>query len=184
MKQLIAKCLKQVQENNKLITIRTNTDDADKFNVGYILNFNDEFVTVKSINAQGLPFGVFTIKISDIYGVDMNDNYLRKLELKMLNLKTVFADTPSPSFYADPIIDFRKILLNAKSQLQMINVNFYRDLGIYGFVKEVGEEEFMLDVFNTDGIYDGVSVYLIEDIKNIYWDDEDIRMINLLIEKK
>jgi hypothetical protein len=59
----------------------------------------------------------------------------------------------------------------------------YRDLGLYGYIKEVGEEEFVIDVFTSDGIYDGISIYLIEDIKNIHWDDEDNRLVNLLIEK-
>ncbi len=184
MKPLILKCLKQANENNKLVSIRTNSDEASKFSVGYVLGLNDDQVSIKSISPQGMPDGVFTVKTADIYGIDMNDNYIRKLELKMLNLKTIFADTPSPSFYSDPIIDYRKILLNAKSSLQLIHVNFYRDLGLYGFIKEVGDEEFIMDVFTSDGIYDGVSVYLIEDIKNIHWDDEDIRVVNLLIEKK
>ena len=42
----------------------------------------------------------------------------------------------------------------------------------------------MIEVYNEDGLYDGTSVFLIEDIKNINWDDEDIRLIDILKNKK
>jgi len=183
MKPLILKNLKLLQENHKLVSIKTNNDDAHKSNVGYVLGLNEEIVTIKSVTPQGFPDGIITVKTSDIYGIDMNDNYIRRLELKISNLKTIYVDTVSPSFFSDPIIDFSKILLKAKSQLQLIHVSLYRDLGLYGYIKEVGEEEFVIDVFTSDGIYDGISIYLIEDIKNIHWDDEDNRLVNLLIEK-
>lgn len=183
MKPLILKNLKQAQENFKLVSIKTNNEDANKSYVGNVIGLNEEVVTIKSITPQGFPDGIITIKTIDIYGMDMNDNYIRRMELKMSNLKTIYADKACPSFFSDPINDFSKILQKAKSQLQLIHVSFYRDLGLYGYIKEVGDEEFIIDVFNSDGIYDGVSIYLIEDIKNIHWDDEDNRIVNLLIEK-
>ena len=62
MREIFKKYLINAKENNKLVAIRTNIEDADKFSVGYILGLNDETISIKAINPQGLPDGVFTIQ--------------------------------------------------------------------------------------------------------------------------
>lgn len=184
MREIFKKYLINAKENNKLVAIRTNIEDADKFSVGYILGLNDETISIKAINPQGLPDGVFTIQTKDLYGIDIDDIYIRKLEIREKNAKKIFSDIPAPSFFSDVTVNISKILLKAKDSRQLIHINFYRDIGLYGLINEINEEEFVIEVYNEDGLYDGTSVFLIEDIKNINWDDEDIRLIDILKNKK
>ena len=184
MREIFKKYLINAKENNKLVAIRTNIEDADKFSVGYILGLNDETISIKAINPQGLPDGVFTIQTKDLYGIDIDDIYIRKLEIREKNAKKIFSDIPAPSFFSDVTVNISKILLKAKDSRQLIHINFYRDIGLYGLINEIDEEEFVIEVYNEDGLYDGTSVFLIEDIKNINWDDEDIRLIDILKNKK
>jgi hypothetical protein len=180
MRAIFEKYLRQAKEKNKLVAIRTNVNDADKFSVGYILGLNDDTISIKAISPQGLPDGIFTIQTDDMYGIDLDDEYTRRLEAKEKNNKKIFADIPAPSFFSDADLNIGKVITKAKDAKQMIHINFYRDMGLYGFINELSDEEFVIEVYNDYGDYDGTSVYLIEDIKNINWDDEDIRLINLL----
>lgn len=184
MREIFEKYLNKAKEHNKLVAIRTNIENADKFSVGYILGLNDETISIKAINPQGLPDGVFTIQTKDLYGIDLDDIYIRKLEIREENSKKIFSDIPAPSFFSDVNVNISKILHKAKDSRQLIHINFYRDIGLYGLINEINDEEFVIEVYNDDGLYDGTSVFLIEDIKNIIWDDEDIRLIDIIKNKK
>ncbi len=183
MKKLFKKYLLQAKRNNQLVAIRTDDEDADKFSVGHLLGINDDTVSIRAINPKGQPDGVFTVRTENLYGIDLDDRYIQKLELKSNNLDKIYASNALPPFYSDGDVNFEKILLNAKESNQMIHVNFYRDLGLYGLIIEINSEEFAIKVYTSDGQPDGVSIYLIEDIKNINWDDEDIRILNILKDK-
>lgn len=184
MRAIFEKYLNKAKEKNKLVGIRTNIENADKFSVGYILGLNDETISIKAINPQGLPDGIFTIQTKDLYGIDLDDIYIRKLEIREKNYKKIFSDIQAPSFFSDIDVNLSKILLKAKDLRQLININFYRDIGLYGFINEMNKEEFVIEVYNNEGEYDGTSVFLIEDVKNIIWDDEDIRLIDIMKNKK
>jgi hypothetical protein len=184
MRAIFEKYLNKAKENNKLVAIRTNIENADKFSVGYVLGLNDETISIKAINPQGLPDGIFTILTKDLYGIDLDDIYIRKLVIREKDYKKIFSDIPAPSFFSDFDVNISKILLKAIDSRQLININFYRDIGLYGFINEMNEEEFVIEVYNEDGEYDGTSVFLIEDIKNIIWDDENIRLIHILRKEK
>ncbi len=179
MKDFFRKYLEQAKNENKLVAIRTNNEDTDKFSVGYILGINDQTINIKAINPNGLPDGTFSINTTDLYGIDLDDRYLKQLATKQKFAKEIFADTPSPSFFEDGEVNIKTILEKASEKKQLIHVNFYRDLGLYGYVNEINEEEFVFEVYNDNGEYDGISVYLIEDVKNINWDDIDTRSVSI-----
>ncbi len=184
METLFSKYLIQAKKNNQLVSIRTNEENADKFSVGYVLGINEETINIKAINPKGFSDGVFCIQTKDLYGIDLDDKYIKKLEVRVKGSKEIYTDISAPSFFSDGDVNFSKILLKAQENQQLIHINFYRDLGLYGFIKELNDEEFLIEVYNDQGEYDGISVFLVEDIQNINWDDEDIRVIEILRKEK
>jgi hypothetical protein len=177
MNKFFEKYLKLAKEKNKLVSIRSSQEGDDKFSVGTILGINDATINIKAINPKGLPDGIFTIQTKDLYGIDINDMYIRKLELRANESKEIYKDMPAPSFFSEDNIDIRRILVKANEVRQLIHLNFYRDMGLYGFIIELNNDEFVIEVYTENGNYDGKSVYLIDDIKNINWDDEDNRIV-------
>jgi len=175
MEEIFIEYLEKAKKESKLISIRSNTDDTDKFSAGFVLSITDEVISIKAINPHGLPDGIFIIKKTDIYGIDFDDKYLKRLTGRMEESKKLFNNAQTPNIFLDSESDIRSILKKAMDVNQLINVNLYHDLGFYGYIQDLTENEFSIKVFDDFGEYDGISIYLIEDIKNIYWDDIDIR---------
>lgn len=182
MNEIFKKYLEKSIKEKSLISIRSDTTDTDKFSAGYVLNLSDEVFSIKAINPHGLPDGILTIKTADLYGIDFDDIYLKRLKNRIEESKKLFSDSPSPNFFSNSESNIRITLEQAKEKRQMVNVNLYHDLGFYGYIQELTQTEFSIEVFNKYGEYDGISIYLIEDIKNIYWDDIDIREVEIEIE--
>jgi hypothetical protein len=173
--------LKKAKKENKMVAYRTNTDTGERFGVGYVLDYNDETITFKSISPQGFNDGIFIIRTTDLYGMDFDDIYCRRLELKEAQRDQIFAEAQVPAFFHHGNSSIPEILEKAKTHNQLININFYQDITLYGYIKEVSETEFFMEVFDEYGGYDGFSVFLIENIKNINWDNEEIRTVLLQI---
>jgi hypothetical protein len=174
--------LKQAQDENKPAAFRINASDGPRLYLGYLLDYNEETISVRSLTTQGLPNGILVFKTPDLFGVDFDDIYLRRLEAKESNLRKLYADTSVPALFHIGNCSLEEILLQAQKEQQLIYVNLYQDLGLFGYIKELSETEFLMETYNSFGQYDGLSVHLIENIKNINWDDEDTRIVKLLVE--
>ncbi|MBC3541189.1 hypothetical protein ACFSC6_03335 [Rufibacter sediminis] len=177
---LIYSLLQKSKEEEKPVTLRVNAADGTKLHFGYLLDHNEDTVSLRSISQQGLPNGILIIRTSDLFGVDFDDVFLRRLEVKETNLRKLYADTTVPAIFHIGNCSMEEILHQAQKEGNLIYLNFYQDLGLYGFIKEITETEFLMEVYNPYGQYDGLSVQLIENIKNINWDDEDTRIVRLL----
>ncbi len=178
MKELFKKYLLKAKKENKLVSFRTNTEETEKFSVGYIIGINDEIVNVKSVNPNGLSDGILMIRLKDIYEIDTDDKYIRRLELKIKNQKKILRDISVPPYFYDYEYNMFLILQKSKEENQLIYINFYHG-GFYGYVKELTQEELLFEIYTEYGEYDGLSVFLIEDIKNIILDDIDNRSVEL-----
>ncbi|MFC6998939.1 hypothetical protein [Rufibacter roseus] len=176
--------LKQAKDENKPVTLREQGPDGSKFYFGYLLDYNDDTISVRAITSQGLPNGILILKSSDLFGVDFDDIYLRRLEIKEANLRKLYADTTVPAMFHIGNCSIEEILEQAKKEEQLIYLSLYQDIGLYGFIRELTDSEFLMEVYNTSGEYDGMSVHLIENVKNINWDDEDTRIVRILWEKQ
>ncbi|WP_181307010.1 hypothetical protein [Rufibacter sp. XAAS-G3-1] len=181
---LIYSLLQKSIEEQKPVTLRVNASDGPKLHFGYLLDQNEETVSIRSISQQGLPNGITIIRTTDLFGADFDDVFLRRLEIKEASLRKLYADTSVPAIFHIGNCSIEEILQQALKEENLIYVNFYQDLGLYGFIKEITETEFLIEVYNTFGQYDGLSVQLIENVKNINWDDEDTRIVRILLEKE
>ncbi|ALJ00075.1 hypothetical protein [Rufibacter tibetensis] len=176
--------LQTAKEEEKPVALRANSPDGPKLYLGYLLDHNEETISLKSLSQQGLPNGIVIIRTTDLFGVDFDDIFLRRLEVKEASLRKLYADTAVPAIFHIGNCSIEEILQQAKKEGNIIFLNLYQDLGLYGFIKEVTEAEFLIEVYNSYGQYDGMSVHLIENIKNINWDDEDTRIVRILLDRE
>ena len=177
---LLKDILKNAKETGQLISIRTDRANCDRFSVGKIISFNEDILHFKEFTSNGQEDGIESIKMEDIFGVDIDDIYLNKIILKQKYSDYFFTKSPTPSFYSDPNTEFYQILKNAMESNQLIHISFTFDMSLYGLVRDCNEEQFLFELYNRDGHYDGKSVYFVDDIEKINWDDIPNRLIDLI----
>ncbi|WP_205500001.1 hypothetical protein [Rufibacter psychrotolerans] len=174
--------LQQAKEEDKPVALRLHAPEGPKLYLGYLLDYNEETISLRSLTQQGLPNGILILKTSDLFGVDFDDIFLRRLETKGNNLRKIYADTAVPALFHIGNCSMVEILVQAQKEQQLIYLYLYQDLGLYGFIKEVTESEFLMEVYSSYGQYDGLSVHQIENVKNINWEDEDTRIVRILLD--
>lgn len=184
MNRIFKEILNQSKEDEKLIAIFTDKDESSRFMVGIVVNFGFEIISIRHISPEGFPDGIKTINVEDVNRIVTDDNYLKKLEIKMDNLAEIFIEPKVPDIFNDPALGFESILKLSKEEKKLIHINFDFDSGVYGIVEDIDDEEFLLREFDSYGEYDGLAAYKTDAINDISWDDEDNRTVEILIRRK
>lgn len=71
----------RAQTEDKPIGLRTNRDKPSGLYVGYVGEFNEKVIQLKSVSKEGLDDGIIVVKLKDVFGVEFNDRYLQRLDL-------------------------------------------------------------------------------------------------------
>lgn len=172
--------LQKSKENKEIISIWQYNGDKGSI-VGYVTEISEEYIGFRHFNRFGKQDGVMFIKLANIKTIDFNDDYTRVMECLIQYADII--DKPSNfsinlnksdywQYYA--VLQFYK----AKDQMASFEINggdFFT-----GFVKEVSEEDFVLNCVAKNGEDLGTSLYRIEDISEIRFDDIDDRRRLLL----
>jgi hypothetical protein len=176
MKNLFLAIFEQAQAENKLVGIRTNREEPTKFYVGYVVEFNEKTIQLKAVSRQGWDEGSILLKLKDVFGVDFDDRYLRRLDLLYKSddkPKPKAADSAEPDLEdEDFMIQFLKRLKKYKI---FVTVNFEYDLSISGYLTTINNTYFQMNMINDEGDEDGISTYKIEDIQRVFGDGSDQR---------
>lgn len=179
MGTLISELIEKAQAEKRLIALRTNASEPSGFVLGYIIVHNDETITLRTINTNGLVQGIRTIRTADVFQVDYDDRYIRNVELKENNLDKIYGRLRTPSLYDEGYISIPELLQKSQQLQHLVYFISYHGPGYYVVVKHVAEDEMLVECFNEYGENDGISVFRIDDVKSIIWSDEDTRAIEL-----
>lgn len=177
MKNLFVDVFQRAQAENKPVGLRTDRENPKGMYVGYVEEFTERIIQLKAITKQGLEDGVTVVKLKDVFGVEFNDRYLKRVDLlyksdHKLDL-TKERDSAEPDS-ADE--DFMvKLLKRLKKHKVFVTVNFEFDLSIGGYITAVNEAYFQVNVITDEGEEDGLSTYKVEDIQRVFGDGIDER---------
>lgn len=80
--------LENFKKNKKLVSLYSNVENKDAFNVGFIVDYDSKFLLLNSISEYGKYDGILLIYIDDIFRIDIDSNYENKL-LRLLNNKEI-----------------------------------------------------------------------------------------------
>ncbi len=172
--------LQKSKENKEIISIWQYNGDKGSI-VGYVTEISEEYIGFRHFNRFGKQDGIMFIKLANIKTIDFNDDYTRVMECliqyaDIIDKPSNFSINLNKSDYwqYNAVLQFYK----AKDQMASFEINggeFFT-----GFVKEVSEEDFVLNCVAKNGEDLGTSLYRIEDITEIRFDDIDDRRRLLL----
>ncbi len=170
--------LEEFKTNKKLVSLYTNIENRDAFNVGFILDYDTEFLLLNSISTYGKCDGVLMIYIDEIFRIESDSIYNNKL-LKLLN--------------NDKLINYQfgkynscieKMFNYAKDNDMIISLSFFDSDNrndVIGKVMSFDNEQVKLSCYDEEGRKDGISIIKTSDINFASIDSEDEKMISFLI---
>src|SRR6478609_3859361 len=81
MKNLFFDVFQRAQAENKPVGLRTDRENPKGMYVGYVEEFTERIIQLKAISKQGLEDGITVVKLKDVFGVEFNDRYLKRVDL-------------------------------------------------------------------------------------------------------
>ena len=145
---------------------------------GFILVSTDEYVVISHINAHGLYDGYILKRTEDIYRIDYDGKYEKKIEALYL-LKNQTHDLITEDDLKDEKSPLELILDIAKSTHKIISIE-YEDVVISGFVDSFTEELVTLFIVDEYGYQDGHTTICLSSIETIALDTDTEQDILLL----
>ncbi|GAB3324969.1 hypothetical protein GCM10027511_33790 [Hymenobacter humi] len=152
--------------------------------MGYVINYSDEIIMLRVINRDGMQTGIQSYHMEEVFQLDFDDRYIRNIELKENNLDKVYAGIKSPAFMEQEYLTIPLLLTRAMQLQQLVFLSTQVGADLYGYVRELTEQEVLLQCYTEYGEPDGLTVIRVDNIRNFVWSDEDTRMIELHLKQR
>lgn len=169
------KILKNLEGNRELTSIYTDVNNCDRFAVGYIMDVTETQALILNIGLHGEFDGYTVIKVDDIYRIETQSKYLKKINgLSDVNIDTVFEIKTTD----DLLIDVLNKAIERKS-IVVVGVGDI-DNSIMGYVEKVEDNKVYIEQVNEYGESDGSSVILYNEIVRVVIEDVECCEIDRL----
>lgn len=150
-------------------------DDKNTFEVGFVDSFDKECLTLKRIDANGMPDGIWFGEIAAISRFKYDTTYMRGVRALYENRNKAFEDIrqlPSYNPKADSAdLDY---LSQAKELGRIVTIVDYDEKELSGQVADVGEDYVELRIIESkSGGIDGFYVVAAADIHHIICGGQD-----------
>ncbi|MGI6745871.1 MAG: hypothetical protein ACOX45_07000 [Acutalibacteraceae bacterium] len=159
------------------ISLYTDNEDTEKFSLGFVQEFSNDYVLIDSITPFGFYDG-YTIKsYKDIYRLEHKDKYGEKVyKLYLLHeQKHQIVDLKTDNLIFD-LIHFAY----ENSLVVAIELHDSKIDDLIGFVSDIQDSMVTIEQLDSDGRNDGESVVSLEDITCVTCDSEREMAIKLL----
>ena len=174
------KILERSKLNKELIGL-WKYNDEDGFWCGYVIDYNENLVTIQHYTKFGKKDGIIIAQISDIQSVDFNDEYAKAMqcvidysyELEKED-ETKIRITESEDWQFE-LLKQMEGNLDKITSLEINSTNYFS-----GFILEVSEYDFILHCIGKLGEDEGTVIYKIEDITGFRINDIDNRKRTML----
>ncbi|WP_182651324.1 hypothetical protein [Flavobacterium sp. SOK18b] len=177
---ILQSILQKSKENKEIIAIWQYNSDKGSL-VGYITEINDEYIGFRHYTRFGKPDGIIFIKVENIKNVDFNDDYIKVMEC-LIQYSDII-DKPSNfaiNLNQSENWQFSAILQLYNNQDQMASFEINGNEFFTGFVKDLSDQDFILNCVAKNGEDLGTSLFKIEDVTEVRVNDIDDRRRLLL----
>ncbi len=177
---ILQSILQKSKENKEIISIWQYNSDKGSL-VGYITEINEEYIGFRHYTRFGKPDGIIFIRLQNIKNVDFNDDYIKVMEC-LIEYSDII---DKPSNFAIHLNQsenwqFSAVLQLHNAQDQMASFEINGNEFFSGFVKDLSNEDFILNCVAKNGEDLGTSLFKIEDITEVRVNDIDDRRRLLL----
>ncbi len=171
--------LAHAQKRGIIVSLYDDYDDRDVFSVGYVDQISDTHVRLKAVN-ENCEFSGYEIRaLSDIYKLEYNGKYEKKIQKINNNIYKVFKEI-------EPIMDIKNnLVLSALMQSQKEKIflciwgNDPDDFQ-EGYVEKVSKKTIKFRLVNQHGEDDGVVVMKIDEITNVNFNSKRAQISSYL----
>lgn len=162
--------LKELVDTQQICSVYTDLDATNKFAVGYILQFNENYFVMESIDQYGKSDGVFCSLVDNIIKIETNSIYNECIQkLFEFSNQIRYRYTKAKGDILVGLIDH--IIANKKlSTIELCNSGTDDTVG---FIKRVDKETIEIEVIDQYGKKDGTQKITIADISHITCDSMD-----------
>ncbi len=166
--------LKQCQEQNMLVGF-CDEDDKNTFEVGFVESFDKDCLTIKRIDANGMPDGIWFGEVAAISRFKYDTTYMRGVRALYENRNKAFEDIrPLPRY--NPKADSADLdyLNQAKDLDRIVTIVDFDENELSGQVANVGKDYVELRIIESkSGGIDGFYVVAAADIHHIICGGQD-----------
>lgn len=171
--------LKKSKEQKQIIGF-WKYNDEDAFWAGYVLNLNEELVSIQHYTKFGKPDGIIVERIDNIKSVDYDDDYAKAMQYLIENATQIDKETNinlDLSFQENWQINLLKQLegTNHIVRVEIKGSEYYS-----GLISTLSKLDFVLQRIGDLGEDEGKSLYKIEDLTAIRINDIENRKKALL----
>lgn len=163
LKEKILAELKAAHEHGRALAIHSNRNEPGQYEVAFVDEVREYQVTLRCLTPRGEVDGVSVVRLDDIFRVDSETTYCRRVELLYQYRDSVFSDEATIS--AGEVTD---ILRHAAETNAIVHVLDYSDYGPLGFVEEVGEDYVIVRRVSTGGEPDGRATVGLDAIASVH----------------
>ncbi len=153
---------------SELVEIYDDSQDLDKFEVGFIIAVSDDTYFVKKVDTKGRYNGHYMGRLEDVVRLATGTQYLTAVRLLTERAKSLEGEDQE----LPPMEAFAELLKFAHRNRLMVSA--WVDVRFYGFVQEFTKEHLELIEVNKSGLEDGVQYLDIDEIATIELGGPDV----------
>lgn len=169
--------LKDLTNSNTACGVYTNWEDKDKFSVGYIIGYDEEFFVMEKIDPYGRQDGISCKLIKDVFKVETDSVYCKNIEkLFYLHNRYRYISTTFTENVALNVLKYAK----EAHKICGIEIGESGAFDVIGFIADICNDKVTIDTVSTSGLPDGTSYIDLNDISEISCDSLDERKIEEL----
>lgn len=170
--------LENFKKSKKLVSLYSNVENKDAFNVGFIVDYDSEFLLLNSISTYGKYDGILLIYIDDIFRIDIDSKYENKLLKLLSNGEIINYEFKRTGSCMEKILDY------AKENDSIISISFFdsdNKSDVVGKVKSYNDNQIEISCYDEYGEADGISYINTDEVNYVSLDSLDEKMITDLI---
>ena len=167
-----------IKAKSKDICVEVYIQERSGILVGKVQNVSEKYLLLESISPQGMNDGFILISIDEIYCVDLDTNYSRKI-YKLYNLKSQKHDLV-PLTEDNNFIDLLRFSKENNLIMEFDYFNYEENLSDQGFVIDIDDLCVSFRTIDNFGKVNGSKILKLENIKRLYCDGYHVRDLKLL----
>lgn len=172
--------LQKAYKEKFLIGIRTSSLEWGESIIGFIIEIDDSFLIINEIDENGFLIGNTQIAIEDVFNIDIDDRYQKRLKfiyennskISINNRVTIWKEGKELLPYLKMLIENRKIA----------TFFFNEDDYVTGQILKYDETYVMFENIGREGDNDGFSYYPLNALIGVRYDGVEEQKIEILHE--
>lgn len=162
---------------NDLVGIYDDTEEPDKFFVGYILHADNDGILIAAISSRGEDDGFVAIKSEEVFRIEKNSKYINCIKA-ITEVQAPVCKWMTGNIFGD-------LLQYAKQNHFVVSIQLLSRTSstIDGFVKEIEDGVVTIEILDEYGNSDGETSIFLEDCLQLSCNGLDNRKLQRLANK-